>query len=129
MRSAKELIGIGIDIVSWSRIKRFLAQHPLKSLKRLLSPSEQKAIRRARSAVQFFGRCFTAKEAYFKACGVNAMGEANLARIETHRRRGNQFRVSSRFFSSARGLRSEGRFFETPNGIGAQVLLWRGETK
>jgi len=129
MRSGKELVGIGIDIISWSRIERFLAAHPLKSLKRLLSPSEQKAIRRARSIVQFFGRCFTAKEAYFKACGLNAMGEADLARIETQRKRGNWFRVSSRFFSSGRGLRSEGKFFETPNGIGAQVLLWRGETK
>ena len=130
MRSGNELVGIGIDIVSWSRVERFLAQHSFEFLQRLLTPAEQEAFQRARSPLQFVARCFTANEAYFKACsGGGIMGEAGFNQIETSMKGKNQFRAVSNSRSPAPRLEGEGNFFESPDGMGAQILIRREQTR
>lgn len=129
MRPGSELIGIGIDLISWNRVKRFLAEHSFEFLQRLLTPAEQKAFQEARSPLQFFARCFTAKEAYFKACGGSGMGEAGFNQIETSMKGKNRFLAASSFASPVTCLEGEGDFFESPDEIGAQILIWRDPTR
>ncbi len=121
MRLGSEFVGAGIDLISWHRVKRFLSQHSFDFLKRLLTSSEQKSFKKSRSPLQFFTRCFTAKEAYFKACGGSAMGEAGFNQIETSLKRNNRFLASSAHLK----VKGEGSFFKSPDGIGAQILIWK----
>ncbi|MBI4115009.1 MAG: 4'-phosphopantetheinyl transferase superfamily protein [Candidatus Omnitrophica bacterium] len=125
MQSNKKLVGIGIDLVSWSRIKKFLASHSLEFLKRLLTPSEQIAFQRARFPHQFFARSFSAKEASFKACNGIVMGEENFREIEVSMLGDNRFHVALGNMGSECCLRSEGKFVEDSYGITAQVMIWK----
>lgn len=146
MRPGSELIGIGIDLISWSRVERFLAQHSFKLLKRLLTPAEQEAFQKARPPLQFFARCFTAKEAYFKARGANGMGEAGFNQIEILMEGSDRFRAEERSRESRRPTKGQpepkkvsrvsmsrtpafGYFFESPDGIGAQIFIWREKSR
>ena len=119
MPFGREIVGVGIDLVSWDRIERFLAEHSAGSLHRLLAPSEQKAFQDAPQPAAFFARCFAAKEAYFKARGDSWMGGENgFGQIEIVMNGKYEFGIASDF-------QAEGKFFESPNGIGARVFLWR----
>lgn len=124
MPLARKLLGIGIDLVSRSRIKRFLASHSRKFLNRLLTPSEQILFQKSSNAVEFFARSFAAKEAYFKARGGIALREADFHGIEI------RMKDRSRFFALnadvSQSLRTEGEFFESPDDLGAKVVIWRG---
>ena len=119
MPLGKKLIGIGIDSVAWGRVERFLESHSPESVARLLSPAEQKSFRATSRKLQFFARSFAAKEAFFKASGGGWMGrEAGLRQIEIVMEEASRFRVASDF-------RTEGEFFETPDGIAARVVVWK----
>ena len=115
-----ELSGVGVDVVAWSRIRRFLESHAFEFLKRLLTPAEQSAFRKSRSALQFFARVFAAKEAYFKAAGDPGMDEARFREIETRPGPGNHFVVGE----TKKNRWGKGIFFETADGLGARVLIW-----
>lgn len=119
MQSASELTGVGVDLISWSRAERFLTEHSFGFLKRLLTPAEQAAYQKASSPLHFFARCFTAKEAYFKACGGSGMGEEGFRNIETSIGKDNRFRILRD------DARAEGNFFETSDGLGAGVTVWK----
>jgi len=119
MPSASELIGIGVDLISWGRAKRFLARHSFQFVSRLLKPSERDVFLKTQTPVEFFARCFIAKEAYFKARGGEWMGEAGFRDIETVMEKKDRFRIRDR------GFRTEGHFFEVPDGIAAEVFVWK----
>ena len=112
------LVGIGIDSVSWARMKRFIKEHSFSYLKRLLTPSEQNQFLKNSNPLPFFARCFAAKEAYFKALGGAWMGEAGFREIEVSLKGKKRFRIGGKF-------RSDGIFFQTQNGVGARVLVWQ----
>ena len=84
---------------------------------RLLTPSELKIFKRTAEPLNFFARCFTAKEAYFKAKEGRWMGEEGFRQIEVIVDE-NHFRVVSEF-------ETEGEYFKTPEGLGARIFLWR----
>lgn len=118
LEGGEQIVGIGIDLVSWDRIKRFLADHPFESLSRLLTSSEQEIFRKVSCPTEFFARLFAAKEAFFKARNGGWMGESVFRQIEVVMEEKRRFRIRC-------DVRTEGRFFETPDGIGAQVILSR----
>lgn len=117
MSSRKKLIGIGIDSVSWDRLERFLTVHTFQFIKRLLSPFEQKIFLQSKTPLQFFARCFAAKEAYFKARGGIWMGEPGFRGIEMIETENNCFQIQS-------DKQAEGDFFPVPGGLGARVMVW-----
>ena len=127
MPSRKKLLGVGVDVISWSRAERFLAAHAFEYLKRLLAPSEQKDFENSHHPVRSFASYFTAKEAYFKACGTNllSLGEEEFRQIEIRIEGKRRFRLAANLSEDESSLRGEGRFFETPNGIGAEIQMWR----
>lgn len=112
------LLGIGIDLVSWKRIKRFLASHSPEGTARLLTPAEQILFQSTPDSLDFFARSFAAKEAYFKACGGTVLGEEGFREIEIVRERDEGFHISN-------DPRTAGEFFPIPEGIGAKVLVWQ----
>ena len=119
MPSPKELVGIGVDAVSWNRVKRFLEEHPLESVERLLSASESKSFRAAGETLPFLARAFAAKEAYFKASnGVWLNHPAGFREIEIVPEEESRFHVACDF-------ETEGEFFEMPEGLGARVSVWK----
>ena len=120
MSSRKKLIGVGIDSVSWGRLERFLTQHSSQFIKRLLSSFEQKIFLQSKNPLQFFARCFAAKEAYFKARGGIWMDELGFRGIEMIEEKNNRFKI--RTDSGA-----EGNFFPVPGGLGARVIVWGDE--
>ena len=130
------LVGIGIDLISWNRVRRFLANHSFEFLKRLFTPSEQTAFHKTKSPVEFFARSFTAKEAYFKACGGSIMGEQGFRGIEILIEKKNRFQVgvdlcvhppdqTGRHVGRPLQPKTVGKFFSTPDGIGAQIFVWK----
>ncbi len=118
MQRDLRLVGIGIDSVSWARMKRFIKEHSFSHLKRLLTPAEQDQFLKDPDPLPFFARCFAAKEAYFKALGGSWMGEAGFREIEVNWQGKERFRIGGKF-------RSEGIFFQTQEGLGARVLVWQ----
>lgn len=123
MPLARELLGIGIDLVSRSRIQRFLASHSHKFLRRLFTPSEQIAFGKTSHPVEFFARSFAAKEAYFKARGGTFLREEDFRGTEVVMEGKTEFCITKAGVPNPLG--GEGRFFETPEGIGAQVVVWK----
>ena len=118
MHSGKELIGIGVDSVAWDRMERFLADHSPEFVERLLSPVEQKSFRTSSNPLQFFARAFAAKEAFFKAFNHSWMGGgAGFRQIEIVMSEASKFQVACDY-------QTDGEFFSTPDGIGAQVAVW-----
>lgn len=120
---ARELLGIGVDLVSKSRIERFLANHTQEFLNRLFTPTEQISFQQSSQPVEFFARSFAAKEAYFKARGGIALREADFRETEVLMGEGTRFQVRNSGASSL--LRAEGRFFASPDGVGAKMMVWR----
>ena len=127
MHSAVKIVGVGVDLISWKRIERFLAEHSFEDLKRVLTPSEQAEFQKAPSRTQFFARSFTAKEAYFKALEGRGMGTETFREMETRIESEDRFRISKP--DSDETLPGEGSFFPTPDGLGARVFIWEKEVK
>lgn len=118
MSLAKGLVGIGVDTISWKRAERFLAHHSIEFAGRLLAPSEQATYQTVSRPVEFFARCFAAKEAFFKASEGSWMGESDFRNIEVLMEGKNRFRIRG-------GVQTKGQFFEVPDGMGARVVVWR----
>jgi len=123
MPLARDFLGIGVDLVSWSRIQRFWASHSQEFLERLLTPTEQSRLRRSSRPLDFFARSFAAKEATFKAGGAKKFAEESLREIEITLDGGTRFRARSHGHSNL--IQGEGEFFETPDGVGARVTVWK----
>lgn len=148
MPSQKELVGIGVDAVSWNRLKRFLDEHPLESVERLLSASERKSFRAAGDPLPFLARAFAAKEAYFKASNEVWLGGPDSFREIEVVMEEKRFRIVDRHCEAATSMtpkqskrdcfvrlrrarndaHAEGEFFEMPEGLGARVFVWKRAT-
>lgn len=126
MHSDARIVGVGVDLISWKRIERFLSDHSFDFLKRILTPSEQAGFQKTPSPVQFFARSFTAKEAYFKALEGRGMGSETFHEMETRMEGDDRFRISKP--DSEAALPGEGDFFPTPDGLGARVFIWEKES-
>lgn len=118
MPLGRKPLGVGIDVLSWKRTQRFLTSHSFPFIDRLLAPSEQSLLKNARDPVSLFARFFTAKEAAIKAFGDSWADVDRFRQIEIVLEDQNRFTVGAPF------CEAEGNFFETPNGIGAQMILW-----
>lgn len=121
MPPGRRPLGVGIDVLSWKRTERFLASHSLPLIDRLLAPSEQALLKNAHDPVSLFARLFTAKEAAMKAFGDSWVEEGRFRKIEIVLEDKDRFTVGA---PSGKGIEAEGDFFETPNGIGARLVLW-----
>ncbi len=85
----------------------------------LLSPSEKENFLQNSHPLQTFARYFVAKEAYFKAAGGVWMGGASgFAEIEVDC-------DEEKFYVRGKGVETHGNFFDTPDGLGASVLVWK----
>jgi phosphopantetheine--protein transferase-like protein len=116
------LHGAGIDIVSLTRVRQFLARHRDVVLRRFLSPSERKACQRIGTTE--FAELFTAKEAFFKACGETWMGLDGFRGMTITGREGDRFRMQWRSAYSKKKYRGEGCFFRDGDIVGAQAMIW-----
>lgn len=130
------LRGVGVDLVSQSRIKQFLSHHGEYIRERFLNPEERRSFKRL--SPQRFAELFAAKEAFFKACGEAWMGLEGFQGMKIRRRMGDRFemewrplRRSSRNSSQKRPsgaerfYRGEGHFFRSGDLVGAQAMIWR----
>ena len=121
MSVQEEILRLGVDLISWHRIERFLAEHSFESLKRILAPSEQQVFQQSAHPAQSLARFFTAKEAAFKAEGGFWMDESDFRRIEILIKNDWEFTAHLHESEVFDDIKLEGRFFETPNGLGARV--------
>ena len=118
MHSGRELIGVGVDSVTWDRVVRFLSDHSPEFTDRLLTEAEQNFFRHTSHKLLFFARSMAAKEAFFKASGGFWMGgEAGFREIEIAMDGNSAFHIPGPFEAA-------GEFFETPRGVGARVMVW-----
>lgn len=79
--SALVIQGIGIDVVSVTRVARVLRRHPLRFLKKLLHPQEYTDYHRQKHPARFLARRFAAKEAVVKALGSGFTGGAYACKM------------------------------------------------
>jgi phosphopantetheine--protein transferase-like protein len=118
-------VGLGVDILSLSRARKFLDSSRIEALSRVFSPREQKRFS-SQSSVSEFARIFTAKEAFFKAfqhpiAGVYAFHELEVKLLPKDR-----FEVKWKASDkSGTSLKAQGCHFLTPEYVGAHVLYWR----
>lgn len=68
------IIGIGIDLVEVERVRRLLARHPRRGLKRLFTEAEVGYCAGSRNRYESLAARFAAKEALFKALGTGLAG-------------------------------------------------------
>ncbi|MBN1794908.1 MAG: holo-ACP synthase [Candidatus Omnitrophica bacterium] len=78
-------MGIGIDIVSVSKIEKIIDRWGDLFLKRVYSANELKIARKIRQPYQFFAGRFAAKEALVKALGKDVRG-MRLTQLEVLKR-------------------------------------------
>jgi phosphopantetheine--protein transferase-like protein len=135
------LHGVGVDIVSRTRVKQFLARHREMISRRFLNSSERK--RSKKIGLTEFAELFTAKEAFFKACGEAWMGLEGFRGMRITERKGDRFkmqwklarpkhraRLASRTKNNQSAARSnkiyrgEGCFFRDGDIVGAQAMIW-----
>ena len=112
------LKGIGIDLVSVPRMKRFIKEHGAKAV-RLLDSRKKSS---PKISVTRLARLFAAKEAVFKALGRSWMGMEGFEAIQVQDSPRGTFRVQCPFLP--RGAEVSGRFFSGPDWAGAQVIIW-----
>ncbi|HNX68818.1 MAG TPA: 4'-phosphopantetheinyl transferase superfamily protein [Candidatus Omnitrophota bacterium] len=117
------LRGIGVDLVSCSRVKQFLSRHKEYVRERFLNVSERRAFRRL--SLRDFAELFTAKEAFFKACGEAWMGLEGFQGMRIKRRSGDHFEMEWRSTRNQKTVyRGEGHFFRSGDLVGAQAMIW-----
>jgi phosphopantetheinyl transferase (holo-ACP synthase) len=136
------LHGVGVDLVSRDRVKQFLSRHRDYIRGRFLNFSERRSFKRL--SLQEFAEIFTAKEAFFKACGEAWMGLEGFHGMRMKRCGGDHFEMEWRPAREAgRGspnlqkpgkgrpartqklYRGEGHFFRSGDLVGAQAMIWR----
>jgi len=120
---ATALRGVGVDLVSRSRIKQFLSRHGDYVRERFLNASERRVFKRL--SLQEFAELFTAKEAFFKACGEAWMGLEGFQGMRIKRRAGDYFEMEWRTGRTRKFYRGEGHFFRSGDLVGAQAMIWR----
>ena len=126
---AATLRGVGVDLVSCSRIKQFLSRHGHYVRDRFLNPQERRSFKRL--SPQHFAELFTAKEAFFKACGEAWMGFEGFQGMRIKRRSGDHFEMewrpagnSKKALYAGKCYRGEGYFFRSGDLVGAQAMIW-----
>jgi phosphopantetheine--protein transferase-like protein len=117
------LRGVGVDLVSRSRVKQFLSRHGDYVRERFLNPSERRSFKNL--SLQEFAELFTAKEAFFKACGEAWMGLEGFQGMRIKRRTGDHFEMEWRPGRTKKLYRGEGYFFRSGDLVGAQAMIWR----
>jgi len=117
------LRGVGVDLVSRNRVKKFLSRHGDYVRERFLNPSERRSYKRL--SLQAFAELFTAKEAFFKACGEAWMGLEGFQGMRMKRCDGDHFEMEWRTGRTRKLYRGEGHFFRSGDLVGAQAMIWR----
>ncbi|HOW59927.1 MAG TPA: 4'-phosphopantetheinyl transferase superfamily protein [Candidatus Omnitrophota bacterium] len=118
------LKGVGVDLISCLRIKQFLARHGDYVRARFLNASERRSFKRL--SLQNFAELFTAKEAFFKACGEAWMGLEGFQGMRMKRRSGDFFEMEWRPARHSKVIyRGEGHFFRSGDLVGAQAMIWK----
>ena len=112
--------GIGIDLVSIPRMRKFVKLHGQKAAE-LLDSSFSTRSKHVLS-VKHLARLFAAKEAVFKALGRSWMGIEGFQEIKVQGSPSQGFSVQCPFLPQ--GVVAAGRFFEGKDWAGAQVILW-----
>ena len=117
------LRGVGVDLVSRSRVKQFLSHHKDYVRERFLNSSERRSFKRL--SLQDFAELFTAKEAFFKACGEAWMGLEGFQGMRMKRCEGDHCEMELRTGRTRKLYRGEGHFFRSGDLVGAQAMIWR----
>ncbi len=118
------LRGVGVDLVSRTRIKQFLSHHGEYVRKRFLNVSERRSFDNL--SLRGFAELFTAKEAFFKACGESWMGLEGFRGMRMKRCSGDHFEMEWRPARARKTVyRGEGHFFRCGDLVGAQAMIWR----
>ncbi len=79
------IAGIGIDIVHLERLRRAVAQHGERFLRRVFTANELEFCRRYRDPIPCCAARFAAKEALFKALGTGWTGGIRWLDVEVRR--------------------------------------------
>ena len=129
------LRGVGVDLVSHRRVKQFLSRHGDYVRERFLNPEERRSFKRL--STREFAELFTAKEAFFKACGEAWMGLEGFQGMRIKRRMGDHFEMEwrparqtgqkpsqGRTVGARKFYRGEGHFFRSGDLVGAQAMIW-----
>ena len=102
--------GIGVDIVRVPRIQAGLARFGDRYARRLTTPEEYAAYRRAARPAHFLAKRFAAKEAAAKALGTGFRFGLSLRHIgvvaDELGRPGLEFRARARELAAERGIRA-----------------------
>ena len=118
-----KLAGLGIDVLSISRAKKFLTRQTSDSLSRVLCPSERKCLPRL-SPLQF-AKIFTAKEAFYKASQTPMTGLYAFSELEVKLLPHEHFEIKwLRSSGLKKAPKVSGCHFVTSDYVGAQVILW-----
>ncbi|MBU9888956.1 MAG: 4'-phosphopantetheinyl transferase superfamily protein [Candidatus Omnitrophica bacterium] len=123
-RRSLALKGVGVDLISRQRVRRFLSRHRAYVLRRFLNRSEKREF--GKISLQGFAELFAAKEAFFKACGESWMGLQGFRGMRMRRRATDLFEMEWRPARCRKAVyRGQGRFFRSGDLIGAQAMVWR----
>jgi len=115
-------VGVGVDLVSRSRMKMFLSRHRDMITRRFLNDSERR--RRTNIGLTELAELFTAKEAFFKACNEPWMGLGGFRGMRITERRGDGFTMEWKVAGTRRCYRGEGVFFRDGDLVGAHTMIW-----
>ncbi len=119
-----QLVGVGIDWISFGRIRRLLKDHSRTFCQRILTPHEKRMWRKANFSPLQYSKFFVAKEAFFKAVGGIWMGLEGFSGLGVRGIGGDKFQVESRDVEIKQGSRHEGVFLKNEQGVGAHVIVW-----
>ncbi len=120
--------GLGLDLVSLKRMKRFVALHRSRLSQEILSSPERRKFKRQPISSLLWAKLFSAKEAYFKTLDRSWLGREGFRKIEIRP-------LSDHFFQACwiekrnRLWRAEGSWALTENHVMAQVIRWKNTTK
>jgi holo-[acyl-carrier protein] synthase len=84
------VIGIGLDVVNISRVRRMAGRDEAVFIRRILGPSERElsaVLRSTRARWVVYARAIAAKEAFFKALGTGLIGAMRWTDVELVGRR------------------------------------------
>ncbi len=122
-----KVLGVGVDLVSITRIQKFLSQHPPARVARLLSETEKKRYRRKKLSAHTLAKIFASKEAFFKTLDEPWMGLEGFSSMETEFLSGGRFLIKTVSGALAKNgpREAEGTFFKAGKLLGAQVVRWQ----
>jgi len=103
------LRGVGVDLVSRNRVKQFLSRHGDYVRERFLNSAERRTFKHL--SLQSFAELFTAKEAFFKACGEAWMGLEGFQGMRMKRCEGDHFEMEWRTGRTRSSIAGKGIFF------------------